>query len=51
MTTETPTKIGFIGTGNMGAPMAANLAGPGRTLTVHDARREAAAELVAAGAA
>jgi 3-hydroxyisobutyrate dehydrogenase-like beta-hydroxyacid dehydrogenase len=48
---ETPTKIGFIGTGNMGGPMAANLAEPGRSLVVHDARREAAAELVAGGAA
>ena len=47
----TPTKIGFIGTGNMGGPMATNLAKPGRTMTVHDTRREAAAELVAGGAA
>jgi 3-hydroxyisobutyrate dehydrogenase-like beta-hydroxyacid dehydrogenase len=29
--------IGFIGLGNMGAPMAANLAGAGWPLTVHDA--------------
>jgi len=29
--------IGFIGLGNMGAPMAANLAGAGWSLTVHDA--------------
>ena len=48
---KTPTKIGFIGTGNMGAPMAANLAKPGRTMTVHDVRRESAAELLAGGAA
>ena len=45
------TKIGFIGTGNMGAPMAANLAKPGRTMTVHDSRREAAAALIDGGAA
>jgi len=45
------TRIGFIGTGHMGGPMAANLLkGADRALTVHDARREAAAELVAAGA-
>jgi 3-hydroxyisobutyrate dehydrogenase-like beta-hydroxyacid dehydrogenase len=29
--------VGFIGLGNMGAPMAANLAGAGWALTVHDA--------------
>jgi len=44
-------RIGFIGTGNMGGPMAANLAkGADRTMTVNDVRREAAADLVAAGA-
>ena len=47
----TPAKIGFIGIGNMGGPMAANLAKPGRSMTVHDVRREAAADLLAAGAA
>ena len=45
------TKIGFIGTGNMGGPMAANLAKPGRSMTVHDSRREAAAALIDGGAA
>ena len=35
-------KIGFIGTGNMGNPMAANLIKAGHQLTVHDLRREAA---------
>jgi 3-hydroxyisobutyrate dehydrogenase len=39
-------KIGFIGLGAMGAPMAANLQAVGHDLRVHDARREAAAELV-----
>jgi len=47
----TPTKIGFIGTGNMGGPMATNLAKPGRSMTIHDVRRDAAADLLAAGAA
>ena len=31
------TTLGFIGLGNMGAPMAANLAGAGHRLLVHDA--------------
>ncbi len=43
-------RVGFIGTGNMGAPMAANVLGAGHDLVVHDLRREAAAELVEAGA-
>ncbi|MEV0662310.1 NAD(P)-dependent oxidoreductase [Actinomadura luteofluorescens] len=40
--------VGFIGLGQMGAPMAARLAGAG--LTVYDARAEAMAPLVKAGA-
>ncbi|WP_433467975.1 NAD(P)-dependent oxidoreductase [Spirillospora sp. CA-128828] len=41
-------KVGFIGLGQMGAPMAAHLAGEG--LAVYDARAEAMAPLVKAGA-
>lgn len=37
--------VGFVGTGNMGAPMAANILKAGHTMTVHDARPEATAEL------
>ncbi|WP_141577622.1 NAD(P)-dependent oxidoreductase [Actinomadura sp. WMMA1423] len=40
--------VGFIGLGQMGAPMAAHLAGEG--LVVYDARPEAVAPLVKAGA-
>jgi 3-hydroxyisobutyrate dehydrogenase len=43
-------KIGFIGTGNMGNPMAANLIRAGHQLTVHDLRREATTNLVELGA-
>lgn len=43
-------RIGFVGVGNMGRPMAGQLLGAGHALLVHDRRREAAAELVAAGA-
>lgn len=43
-------KIGFIGTGNMGKPMAANLIKAGHELVVHDARKQATDELVAQGA-
>ncbi len=50
MTTEAPTRIGFIGLGHMGGPMAANLAKPGRTLVVHDVRRESADDVLRAGA-
>ena len=32
-------RIGFIGLGNMGGPMALNLIKAGHTLTVHDVRR------------
>jgi 3-hydroxyisobutyrate dehydrogenase len=43
-------KVGFIGTGNMGNPMAANLIKAGHQLTVHDLRREAATNLLEMGA-
>jgi 3-hydroxyisobutyrate dehydrogenase-like beta-hydroxyacid dehydrogenase len=43
-------KIGFIGVGNIGAPIAGQLLKAGHALVVHDRRREAAAELLAAGA-
>jgi 3-hydroxyisobutyrate dehydrogenase len=43
-------KIGFIGLGAMGGCMAANLQRAGHELRVHDARRDAAAALVAGGA-
>ena len=44
-------KIGFIGTGNIGAPIATQLLAAGHALVVHDIRPEAANELLAAGAA
>jgi 3-hydroxyisobutyrate dehydrogenase-like beta-hydroxyacid dehydrogenase len=44
-------KIGFIGVGNIGAPIAGQLLKAGHELLVHDLRREAAAGLLAAGAA
>jgi 3-hydroxyisobutyrate dehydrogenase len=43
-------KLGFIGLGNMGQPMAANLIRNGYPLTVHDLRPEPVQELVSAGA-
>lgn len=43
-------KIGFIGLGAMGRPMALNLHRAGHELRVHDVRAESAAELVAEGA-
>jgi 3-hydroxyisobutyrate dehydrogenase len=43
-------KIGFIGLGNMGGPMALNLMKAGHALTVLDARREAARPHLEAGA-
>ena len=36
-------RVGFIGLGNMGGPMALNLIKAGHSLVVHDVRREAAA--------
>jgi len=43
-------KVGFIGVGNMGNPMAANLVKAGHQLTVHDLRRESATNLLEMGA-
>jgi 3-hydroxyisobutyrate dehydrogenase len=43
-------KVGFIGIGNIGAPIAGQLLKAGYELVIHDLRREAAAELLAAGA-
>jgi len=43
-------RIGFIGLGNMGGPMALNLLKAGHSLTVYDVRREAAEPQLAAGA-
>ncbi len=43
-------RIGFVGTGSMGAPVAGNLLAAGHDLLVHDRRPEAAAELIGAGA-
>jgi 3-hydroxyisobutyrate dehydrogenase len=43
-------KIGFIGIGNIGAPIAGQLLRAGHDLIVHDRRREAAAGLLTAGA-
>ena len=44
-------KVGFIGLGHMGGPMSANVLAAGHDLVVHDVRPEAAAGLLAAGAA
>ena len=43
-------ELAFIGLGNMGHHMAANVLAAGHRLTVHDLRVEAANDLVAAGA-
>lgn len=43
-------RLGFVGTGSMGNPVAANLLAAGHELAVHDVRPEAAQNLVAAGA-
>ena len=43
-------RIGFIGLGNMGGPMALNLIKAGHTLIVNDVRREAAAPHLDKGA-
>ena len=41
---------GFVGTGNMGSPMAANVLKAGHRLTVYDVRPEATTELERLGA-
>jgi 3-hydroxyisobutyrate dehydrogenase len=43
-------RVGFIGVGNIGNPMASQLLKAGHTLVVHDLRPDAAASLLAAGA-
>lgn len=43
-------KVGFIGLGTMGGPMALNVRAAGHALVVHDLRREAAAPHLQAGA-
>lgn len=43
-------RVGFIGTGQMGRPMAERLLAAGFALTVHDRRPEAARRLLAQGA-
>jgi 3-hydroxyisobutyrate dehydrogenase len=44
-------RIGFVGTGTMGTPIAGCLIAAGHQLTVYDIRREATGALVAQGAA
>ena len=43
--------IGFIGLGNMGAPMAINLAKAGHSVKAFDLSQEAVAKVVAGGGA
>jgi 3-hydroxyisobutyrate dehydrogenase len=43
-------RIGFIGLGNMGGPMALNLIKAGHSLTVHDIRRQMAEPHISGGA-
>lgn len=43
-------KIGFIGLGNMGGPMAANLVKAGHEVAVFDLSADAVAQLVSEGA-
>lgn len=50
MTTPLPTRVGFIGLGNMGSGMTRNLQKAGFALIVNDIRRESADELIAGGA-
>jgi 3-hydroxyisobutyrate dehydrogenase len=51
MTTPTTTRVGFVGLGNIGRPMALRLAAAeGIELEVHDVAPDPVAELVAAGA-
>jgi 3-hydroxyisobutyrate dehydrogenase len=44
-------KVAFIGLGHMGTPMSRNILAAGHDLVVHDLRRDAAAALLAEGAA
>jgi 3-hydroxyisobutyrate dehydrogenase-like beta-hydroxyacid dehydrogenase len=47
---ETSTKVGFIGLGRMGKPMAVNVLTAGFALTVYDLRQETVRELTELGA-
>lgn len=49
--TDSDRSVGFIGLGNMGSRMAANLVAAGFHLVVHDRRRESANSLLEKGAA
>ena len=42
--------VGFIGTGNIGTPIAHQLLAAGHELAIHDARPDAGKSLIAAGA-
>jgi 3-hydroxyisobutyrate dehydrogenase len=44
-------RVGFIGVGSIGAPIASQLLAAGHSLVIHDLRREAGADLIKAGAA
>ena len=48
---ERVNRIGFIGLGRMGGPIARNILSAGFKLTVYDLRPESAAEMIARGAA
>ncbi|MEX1109625.1 MAG: NAD(P)-dependent oxidoreductase [Dongiaceae bacterium] len=48
MTSSAGAKIGFVGIGNMGWPMAARLAGAGHALCAYDSRADRAAEFATA---
>jgi 3-hydroxyisobutyrate dehydrogenase len=50
MSSTSPTRVGFIGLGNMGSGMTRNLQKAGFALVVNDIRRESADQLVADGA-
>ena len=50
MTNPADTRVGFIGLGNMGGPMAANLIAAGYRLTILDLDRTRGQDLEAAGA-
>jgi 3-hydroxyisobutyrate dehydrogenase len=50
MSSTSPTRVGFIGLGNMGSGMTRNLQKAGFDLVVNDIRRESADQLVADGA-
>src|SRR5262245_64418804 len=43
-------RVGFIGLGNMGGPMAKHILDAGHTLTVYDVRKEAASTHLQGGA-